>query len=120
MRDGGSSRSHAFNNYGMLLYDQGMLDEAEKMLRNALEIDPEYIHAHNNLGIVLMVRGEKLLEKADDHFRIATNIDPEYLDAWNNRGLLHQKLGKSKKAEECFCKALGIENEDKVIGEKIK
>ena len=112
MRDGGSSRSHAFNNYGLLLYDQGRLDEAEEMLQNALEIDPEYIHAHNNLGLVLMAKAEKLLEKADDHFRIATDIDPEYLDAWNNYGLLYRSLGKPKKAKECFCKALGIENDE--------
>lgn len=36
----------------------GRLGQAEKMLRRALEVDPTFVPAMNNLGVVLMERGE--------------------------------------------------------------
>ena len=35
----------------------GRLGQAEQLLRRALEVDPEYVPALNNLGVVLMERG---------------------------------------------------------------
>ena len=35
----------------------GRLGQAEKMLRRALEVDPTFVPAMNNLGVVLMERG---------------------------------------------------------------
>lgn len=36
----------------------GRLGQADQMLRRALEIDPDFVPALNNLGVVLMERGE--------------------------------------------------------------
>jgi Flp pilus assembly protein TadD len=35
----------------------GRLGQAEKMLRRAIEVDPTFVPAMNNLGVVLMERG---------------------------------------------------------------
>ncbi|MFN3938452.1 MAG: tetratricopeptide repeat protein, partial [Gemmobacter sp.] len=36
----------------------GRLGQAEQMLRRALELDPDFVPALNNLGVVLMEKGE--------------------------------------------------------------
>ncbi|MEZ5911459.1 MAG: tetratricopeptide repeat protein [Paracoccaceae bacterium] len=36
----------------------GRLGQAEQLLRRALELDPEFVPALNNLGVVLMEKGE--------------------------------------------------------------
>lgn len=36
----------------------GRLGQADQMLRRALELDPDFVPALNNLGVVLMERGE--------------------------------------------------------------
>ncbi len=43
-------------------------------LRRALEIDPEYVEAHNNLGVRYISTGE--LDKAEAEFRKAAALDP--------------------------------------------
>ncbi len=52
----------------------GDLPDSIAHLRRALEIDPEYMEAHNNLGVRYMSAGE--LDKAETEFRKAAALDP--------------------------------------------
>ena len=48
----------AHNNLGIALRDQRKLDEAIAAYRKAIELDPKYAMAYNNLGIALSAPGE--------------------------------------------------------------
>src|SRR5690606_2914474 len=48
-----SALSGRHNARGIVLADHGMLDEAVKEFRKAIELDPEAAHAYDNLGTVL-------------------------------------------------------------------
>ena len=45
------------NTLGSIYKNQGNLDEAVASYRNSLRLQPEYVEAYNNLGVVLADRG---------------------------------------------------------------
>ena len=51
----------------------GRLGQAEQILRRALERDPQFVPALNNLGVVLMERGK--IGEAVETFRLAFALD---------------------------------------------
>jgi cold shock CspA family protein len=67
---------------GNALRAGGEVKEAIAHYRRALEIDPDYHIAHNNLGLALYEQGE--LEEAIAHYRRALEIDPNFQTANNN------------------------------------
>ena len=71
------------------LRDQGKLAEAETHYRRALDLDPNDIRSHNNLGWLLEQRGATA--DAEKHFRKALAIDPDYPWAHNNLGWLLER-----------------------------
>ena len=64
---------------------QGKLDEAIACYRKAIELDPKYAAAHNNLGIALKDQGK--LDEAIACYRKAIELDPKYAEAYNNLGV---------------------------------
>lgn len=57
----------------------GRLGQAEDLLRRAIEVDPEFVPAWNNLGVVLMERGE--WGEARQVFRRAFALDSGETDS---------------------------------------
>lgn len=51
----------------------GRLGQAEKILRRAIEVDETFVPAWNNLGVVLMEKGE--YAEAARVFRVAFGLD---------------------------------------------
>jgi tetratricopeptide (TPR) repeat protein len=68
---------------------EGLYKKAEDNLKRALEIDPEYLDASYNLGVLYLGRGEKLTQKAN---QMDFN-DPQYKPT-------------KKKSEEMYKKAI--------------
>ena len=66
-------------------------DDAERAFRRAIELDPNYAWAHNNLGLLLFeVRQD--LPGGEASFRKALEIDPRHAEAHCNIAtLLHTK-----------------------------
>ncbi len=64
------------NDLGIVLDEQGDLDQAKAHLETALQIDPHYALAHNNLGGILSRLGD--LSRARLHQERAVSIDPEF------------------------------------------
>jgi len=58
------------------------LDEAIRHFQLALQLNPDFAGAHNNLGIALARSG--LLEDAAGHFNAALHLDPAFVSARNN------------------------------------
>ena len=74
----------AYYNYGVLLLEQGKKEEAEKAFRRALEIDPSYAAAHNDLGYVLQLQGK--WSEAMGEYRKAIEEQPDFRQAHFNLG----------------------------------
>ncbi|MGH9465659.1 MAG: tetratricopeptide repeat protein, partial [Thermoanaerobaculia bacterium] len=67
--------------YNLALAHLGLADEAaaERWLRRALELDPDFRNAQVNLGELLAADGR--LAEAADHFRRAHEVDPDDVSA---------------------------------------
>ncbi|KAL1495725.1 hypothetical protein AB1Y20_016592 [Prymnesium parvum] len=110
---------------GMLLEAQGRLDEAEVLLREALEASRETLGNHhpntlisiNNLGSLLQDQGR--LDEAGVLFREALearretlgNRHPDTLTSLNNLGMLLQAQGRLDEASALFREALEASRE---------
>jgi tetratricopeptide (TPR) repeat protein len=82
-------------------------DLAKSLLHKAIQIQPNYAKAHNNLGVVLKKLGEH--QKAISSFEKTIQIQPNYAMAHNNLGIVLQELGEHQKAISSFEKAIQIQ-----------
>ena len=81
-------------------------DTAQNLYGKVLKIDPEYVFAHNNIGIIFQNLKEN--QKAISCYEKAIEINPNYADAHNNLGTIFNNLGDNKKAINCYEKAIEI------------
>ena len=95
-----------FSNYGIILKNQGNLEEAEISIRKAIELKPDFADAHLNFGNVLMALGSG--EKAEISIRKAIELKPDYADAYFNLGIILKDIGKIKEAEISIRKAIEL------------
>jgi tetratricopeptide (TPR) repeat protein len=63
-------------NEGVSAFQQGDDDQAEQLLRRAVELDPRAKEAYNNLATIYARRGEH--ERAREMYQAAVEIDPLY------------------------------------------
>lgn len=81
-------------------------DLAEQSYRDALEIDPNYSMAWNNLGWVLYDQKQQFRE-AERCYSKAISLDEKNYHAWNNLGILYYRQKKDyRKAEKNWKKAV--------------
>jgi len=100
-----SAENHrALYNLANALRDQGRLEDAIESYEKSLTIKPNYVEAHDNLGVVLMESGR--LDDAIGHFGKALNARP--LDAMLhcNLGTALMRKGRLKEAVGHYEKAL--------------
>ncbi|HVS64284.1 MAG TPA: tetratricopeptide repeat protein [Thermoanaerobaculia bacterium] len=67
---------------GTLRIQQGRIEEAEKLLEQAVELEPEHPGVHNALGVLAGRRGD--LATARRRFERAVELDPTYAEARAN------------------------------------
>jgi len=79
----------ARNNWAIALAQVNRSSEAEALLRETIELYPDYADAHANLGTVLLL--ENRFDEAAAEYRAALKLDPRHEKA--RRGL--QRLGLS-------------------------
>jgi spermidine synthase len=89
---------------GEMWSEGGQLDRAANCLSKVLELDPNDVDAHNNLGVVL-TRQEKY-DEAIDHYRKAIKLAPDAPRTYNNLGSSFARQGKAAEALACFSEAL--------------
>ena len=73
-----------YNNLGLVLFNNGQLDEAMVHFQKSLEINPNNAEARNNLGIVLVRKGRA--DEAMAQFQKAVEASPNQAKAYNNLG----------------------------------
>jgi len=81
-------------------------DMAIKCYEQALDIRPDYVKAHNNLGNALKQQGQ--LNAAIKCYEKALKIKPDYIEAYNNLGTCYDDLGYFETAIKNFEQALKI------------
>jgi len=82
-------------------------DEAIWHYRRALEINPTYAEAHNNLGCALEDKG--LMDEAAAEYKLAMEIRPGYARAHNNYGVTLARRRRYDEAIEQFSKSLATD-----------
>jgi tetratricopeptide (TPR) repeat protein len=82
------------------------LKEAVKSYESAIEINPKYLTAWKNKGIVLCSLGE--YNDSLEDFDQAIKIDSKYALAWYNKGLALRQLGKYDESVQAYDKAIEI------------
>ena len=66
------------------------LQIAKNLYKETLKINPNYVDAHNNLGIIFQALGE--FKKARSSYQKAIEIQPDYANAHNNLGIVLKEL----------------------------
>jgi tetratricopeptide (TPR) repeat protein len=74
----------ATTTFGNALFQKGQVDDAIAQYQKAVEINPNYVQAHYNLGLALFQKGQ--LDEAVAEFQKAVEINPNDADAHSNLG----------------------------------
>ncbi|MBF0626151.1 MAG: tetratricopeptide repeat protein [Magnetococcales bacterium] len=98
-------------NLGLAAERLGDAAGAEAWYRQAVALDPRAAAAHNNLGVLLMERGDPA---AGRHFDLALTADPGHHRAWINRGSLWRQAGRRLEAGQALQHALALAPDDPV------
>ncbi|XP_073205017.1 protein O-mannosyl-transferase TMTC4 isoform X5 [Lepidochelys kempii] len=91
-------------NVGKNLADKGNQTAAIKYYREAVRLNPKYVHAMNNLGNILKERNE--LQEAEGLLSLAVQIQPDFAAAWMNLGIVQNSLRRFEEAEQSYWTAL--------------
>ncbi|MEM7584121.1 MAG: tetratricopeptide repeat protein [Acidobacteriota bacterium] len=100
-------------NLANALAADGQLDDARSRYRQALEIQPDYAAAYNNLGALELRAGDT--EAARRSFERALELDPKLGDAAANLGLMAAAAGRLEEAGDRLRRALAIAPESAPI-----
>ena len=92
---------------GVAYYQHGRLDEAVAAYREALEINPNFALAHNNLGIALAA--QRKTSEAVEQYEEALRLVPDYPEAHNNLGKALVLLGDVDGAVAHYQAALALQ-----------
>src|SRR5256885_10641092 len=82
------------------LLQAGRLDEAEPLVRRALNNAPQNPDAHNLLGAILDQRGRST--EAEREYREALRLNPSSITAQANLGVLYARSHRREQAIQAF------------------
>ena len=102
----GSEDSRVFNNYGMILINYGKLNEAECLIRKAIDLNPNDGIGYSNLGAIL--KGFGKLSEAEALIRKAIDLNPKDTAAYSNLGGILKNIGRHAEALSFINKALEL------------
>ena len=95
----------------MDLYNAGKLKEAKKLYEAVVALDPGYIEALNNLGIIYIQ--EKDFDTAKDAFAKAVRLKPSYVESYYNLACLHTIKGDIDQGLKYLEKAISLDGDVK-------
>ena len=104
---GGSADPETVNALGIALSDSGRPADAVKALNRALEVDPDFAEALQNLGIVRLRSDDAA--GARDLFRRALAADDKLSRAWNGLGVALARLGDERAAIDAWNRAVALD-----------
>jgi tetratricopeptide (TPR) repeat protein len=99
--------AEAHNNLGVILTEEGKIDEALDHYTEAVRHRPDYADAQFNLAVILSAKGR--LDEAVPHFKNAIELMPGDAEAHTRLGNVLVRLGRTAEAIEHFREALRID-----------
>lgn len=98
---------YALSNLGVVRFQQGNYPEAEKMLREAVQVAPQDAFSHSILGIVLYQQGK--YDEAVSILTRAVALDPNDAKSRNYLGISASQKGWQESAEQELRKAIELD-----------
>ncbi len=93
---------------GCTLREQGRMAQARREFRLAVDLNPRYPQAHNNLAKVLELKGD--IDGAIRHFRAALKLKPDHESHFNLAGA-YIRARQTETAVDHYKKAIAIKND---------
>ncbi|KAH7295466.1 hypothetical protein KP509_27G049500 [Ceratopteris richardii] len=93
---------------GSALYGAGDYRLAEKALKEAIAIQPDFADAHCDLGSTLHAIGEDN-ESAINEFQKALDLKPDHVEALYNLGGMFKDIARYQRAADMYSKVLAIQ-----------
>jgi len=111
------SLSAAHTNLGNIYYRMGGVADARAHYERALALDPDQPEARYNLANIYDDEGD--IEMAVAEYRRVLAACPSFCDAHFNLGLALEKMGRRKRAKECFERYLEFEPDSDSVWVKL-
>lgn len=89
-------QARTYRSQGLKMQDIGDLNGAMSLYQKAVELDPAYAIAYNDLGIIYEAKGS--IDLAEQSYLKCIKIDPMYLSAYSNLALLYENKRDLEKA----------------------
>jgi Flp pilus assembly protein TadD len=105
-RDVNPAAIAAYRRAAASLLDARRCEEAERLLREAVALDPHDADLINKLGSAIWDQGR--VAEAEDYYVRARRLDPNDWTILNNLGAARWDLGRLDEAIECYTGALAI------------
>lgn len=96
----------ALNLWGVIAAEQEEYEIARERIARAIELNPNYYGAHNNLGNVL--KGQEKFEEAIKCYQRAIELAPNFPDAHHNLGNALKEQEKLEEAIESYQRAIEL------------
>lgn len=97
-----TATAHHYNNLGAEALMAGDMATAERHLRVATALAPDFDRAANNLGVIYLRRGQA--ERAIELYRTGLERDPDNLALLSNLARAYQDEGREAEAEEILAR----------------
>ena len=94
-------------NFGLILDEEGKVEQAKAEYEHAIRIDPNYFDVRTNLGIIFASQGN--LDRARNEFEHEIRINPNHIEARYNLGNVFLAQGDLAKATAEYEYAIGIQ-----------
>jgi tetratricopeptide (TPR) repeat protein len=98
---------------GFAWFEQGKIDEAIAHYQKALNIDPDYAEAHDNLGSALLAVGKT--NQAIEQYHEVLRLQPDSAKTHNNLGLALAAVGRTGEGIEHLQQALRLKSDDAAV-----
>lgn len=95
-------QAREYRDEGLKVQDMGDLDSAMKLYQKAIEVDPAYAVAYNDLGVIY--EAKDMTDRAEESYVKAIKIDPYYLSTYTNLALFYEGKRDFGKAAYCWKK----------------
>jgi FkbM family methyltransferase len=94
------------NDTGAMLVRERKWEQAKIYFKSVIELDPDCVLAHYNLGCVL--QNQNRYAEAINSYLRSLKINANYIDSLKNLGYVYYKNGQADLAQECFQKILQL------------
>lgn len=89
-------QARMYRQQGIELQRIGNIDGAMSLYQKAIELDPTYAVAYNDLGVLYEAKG--FTDRAEESYLRANKVDPNLLSAYTNLALVYETKRDLKKA----------------------